>query len=92
MIFMKNMEENIMKYLEFGPFGAVEVETSSPRASLCLSPGLLEFGPFGAVEVETYFSALFRAKKEDHENTCYWSKRVCRAESVRGAGGDQKRP
>jgi hypothetical protein len=30
MIFMKNMEENIMKYLEFGPFGAVEVEASSP--------------------------------------------------------------
>ena len=31
MIFMKNMEENIMKYLEFGPLGAVEVEAASPR-------------------------------------------------------------
>ena len=41
MIFMKNMEENIMKYLEFGPLGAVEVDVVLPRASQWLSPGLL---------------------------------------------------
>jgi len=39
MIFMKNMEENIMKYLEFGPFGAVEAEASSARVSTSSTRG-----------------------------------------------------
>ena len=68
MIFMKNMEENIMKYLEFGPFRAVEVEASSPRASLRLSPGVLEFGPFGAVEAEASSARVSTSSTRGYSN------------------------
>ena len=47
MIFMKNMEENIMKYLEFGPFGGVEVEATSPGLRYVSARGYSNLAPLG---------------------------------------------